>query len=114
MPFTFTDTACRHAQIALIALNAELEFNAPVHVLTMKHTATAIKLIRARLLLQGTTETPNDLMVGAVALLVIIESMQDDRESSEVHLDGLNRMVAARGGFDAFTGMKALQRIISW
>lgn len=80
----------------------------------MKHTATAVKLIRAKLLLQGTTETPNDSMVGAVALLVIIESMQDDRTSSEVHRDGLNKMVAARGGFEAFAGMKTLQRIISW
>lgn len=46
--------------------------------------------------------------------LTEMQSMQDDKGSSAVHFHGLNNMIAVRGGFDAFSETKTLQRVISW
>ena len=40
--------------------------------------------------------------------------MQDDQISSTAHLKGLNKIIALRGGFGAFSGIKVLQRVIAW
>lgn len=71
--FTFSNKPSRHAQLALVALNTELEAGAIVQSLAMKHTAAAVKLIRSQL--EDMNEPPDNALVGAVALLVIIEVM---------------------------------------
>ena len=42
-----------------------------VRVQTIKHTGAAVKLVRSKL--RDMSEVPDDTLVGAVALLVIIE-----------------------------------------
>ena len=40
--------------------------------------------------------------------------MQEDEENSAVHYNGLRQMVSVRGGLEAFTDIKSLQRVIAW
>ena len=76
MPFTFSDDASSFAQLALIALNNELDTGVSHQPMTTKYTTAALRLVRKKLV--GMTELPSDFLVGSVALLLIIEVILPD------------------------------------
>ena len=61
----------RHAQLALVALTMELDSYGLGSHMTVKHTAAAVKVLRQRV--QNASGIPENSLVGAVALLLIIE-----------------------------------------
>lgn len=71
LTFTLSDEATSHAQLALVALTMELELNGSASFVTTKHSSAAVRLIRQKL--QRSSGLPEDSLVGAVALLAIVE-----------------------------------------
>ncbi|KAL5044720.1 hypothetical protein BDW71DRAFT_215555 [Aspergillus fruticulosus] len=75
---------------------------------TLYHQFNAVRLVRSRLTMVA-LNSPDDATVASVLLLAIHGSLQIDRESTEVHRQGLLRIVATRGGLDklGFNGFLA-------
>ncbi|KAI9368143.1 hypothetical protein BJX61DRAFT_239932 [Aspergillus egyptiacus] len=65
---------------------------------TLYHQFHAVSLVRSRLAMA--LNSPDDATIGAVLLLAIHGSLQMNRESAEVHRQGLLQIVALRGGLD--------------
>ncbi|KAL6235887.1 hypothetical protein BDW75DRAFT_127291 [Aspergillus navahoensis] len=66
---------------------------------TLYHQFNAVRLLRSRLAMAA-LNNPDDATVASVLLLAIHGSLQLDRESTEVHRQGLLQIVATRGGLD--------------
>ncbi|KAL4776582.1 hypothetical protein BDW60DRAFT_213950 [Aspergillus nidulans var. acristatus] len=66
---------------------------------TLYHQFNAVRLIRSRLAMAGLNH-PDDATTASVLLLAIHSSLQFDRDSVEVHRQGLIQLIAARGGLD--------------
>jgi hypothetical protein len=71
----------------------------------------AIKRITAAL--EGEAPTTNPV-VGSVANLVNVEAMDGHLDTAEVHLQGLKRLVEARGGALSFKRDFHVARAINW
>ncbi|KAL2109039.1 hypothetical protein VUR80DRAFT_3045 [Thermomyces stellatus] len=56
----------------------------------------------------------SDALIGAVAKMASFEAMYGDVETYHVHMAGLQKMVAIRGGLDALGLNGLLRRIIVW
>ncbi|KAK5174119.1 uncharacterized protein LTR77_001199 [Saxophila tyrrhenica] len=110
LAFTLSDEAVTHAQLALTSLTLDVDSSGKTSYL--KHSSASMQLIRGRL--SNNAGQFDDAVVGAVALLLIAESLQSDVTSSKSHSDALNSMLALRGGYNGFSHLAALQRVISW
>ena len=71
LAFTMSNPVTAHAQLALVALTMKLRFSKAGSGTTADHSSIAVQIVRRRLLdLHG---LPDDSLVGAVALLTIVE-----------------------------------------
>ena len=66
-----SDMATAHAQLALVALNMELDSRMPQPLYSLRHTAASIRLVRAAL--ENKSRSLEDTVAGAIALLTIVE-----------------------------------------
>ncbi|KAL4735578.1 hypothetical protein BDV11DRAFT_195663 [Aspergillus similis] len=66
---------------------------------TLYHQSNAVSLVRSRLAMTSLNR-PDDATVASVVLLAIHGSLQFDRDTVEVHRQGLLQLIAARGGLD--------------
>ncbi|KAG5973298.1 hypothetical protein E4U55_000593 [Claviceps digitariae] len=81
------------------------------HILHMKHEAiTAIN----RAFRRSSNPSGDDTLIGAVAKMASFEAMHGDVASYRIHMDGLERMLAARGGLDRLGLGGLLRRMIVW
>ncbi|KAK2608772.1 hypothetical protein QQS21_002629 [Conoideocrella luteorostrata] len=81
------------------------------HILRMKQEAiAAINNVFRR----DGRKCTNDSIVGAVAKMASFEAMHGDVESYKMHMDGLVRMLATRGGLDRLGLGGLLRRTIVW
>ncbi|KAL4746059.1 hypothetical protein BDW72DRAFT_210790 [Aspergillus terricola var. indicus] len=66
---------------------------------TLYHQFNAVRLVRSRLAMAALNR-PDDATVASVLLLAIHSSLQFDRDTVDVHRQGLLQLIAARGGLD--------------
>ena len=71
MAFILADEATAHAQLALVALTKEIDLQGSTSFLTARHVASAVGLLRSKLDINP--DWPEDALVGATALLTIVE-----------------------------------------
>ncbi|KPM35848.1 hypothetical protein AK830_g10728 [Neonectria ditissima] len=76
---------------------------------TLAHLSRTFQLMNRRL---GSQDAITDMTVGLTAVLSIHESLRGDLNRNKIHLDGLQHMVALRGGLGSFEGsVSILQKI---
>lgn len=56
----------------------------------------------------------SDVTIGAVTLLVLFENQEGNTELSNIHMDGLEKMVNLRGGVEALGLSGVLRRKVLW
>lgn len=73
----------------------------------------AVRLVNRRL--NDPVQSISDLTIAAVACLVLFENQSGNLELSNIHMEGLRRMVNLRGGLQNLGGLSGvLQRKILW
>ncbi len=71
-----------------------------------------IELVNHRL--SDPIQSVSDVTIGAVVCLVLFENQSGNVEASNIHMDGLLKMVNVRGGLDALGLSGVLKRKILW
>ena len=66
-----SDPITGQAQLALVALTMDLDLYGISSAATVKHSSAAVRTMRTRL--QSLSELPDDSLIGAAALLTIVE-----------------------------------------
>lgn len=59
-------------------------------------------------------KVPTDGTIAAVACLTNMENLNGDRKKAQIHMAGLQQMVALRGGMTALGMNGVLRRLILW
>ncbi|KAL2813020.1 hypothetical protein BJX63DRAFT_395427 [Aspergillus granulosus] len=93
-----SDPCLFHATLfsASVQLDALTGIDRPNYA-TLYHQSNTVKLVRYRLTVSNDLD---DVTVASVLLLALHGSLQFDRESTEIHQQGLLKMIATRGGLD--------------
>ncbi|KAL3425451.1 hypothetical protein PVAG01_02242 [Phlyctema vagabunda] len=94
--FAAMDRALFHASLAVSAIYYDTGSNSLVH------SQETIKVV-ARRLATSSSQVSN-VTIAAVALLVLHDTLSETTANSTLHMGGLERMVAARGGLKALPG----------
>lgn len=80
------------------------------HILRMK--AEALTIVNQTF--KDEKKLTSDCLIGAVAKMASFEAMHGDIPSYKMHMEGLVRMVALRGGLDSLGLGGLLRRIVVW
>lgn len=83
-----SDAVTGHAQLALIALTMDLQYYGFASTTAAKHCALAVQILRMRV--QDLNELPGGSIIGAAALLTIIE-VSIIEKTAYVRLPGTHR-----------------------
>ncbi|KAG5912812.1 hypothetical protein E4U42_001801 [Claviceps africana] len=113
-PLVLSDAAPFHVVMLLSAANyasVHSIHGLGCHLLRMKHEAIAAINHAFR---RSEDPSADDALIGAVAKMASFEAMHGDVASYRVHMDGLERMLAARGGLHRLGLGGLLRRMIVW
>ncbi|OCL15216.1 hypothetical protein AOQ84DRAFT_413343 [Glonium stellatum] len=110
--FAVTDACLLHATLSLVALHYDLGHYMEASFEAAYHQAEAIRLVNE--CLSNPTAQLTDAIIGSVAILANFETMNGTIESAAIHMNGLQRMTALRGGLQGFDKNRVLQRVLTW
>jgi hypothetical protein len=117
--------------MAIVAWHLDQLLGIPESSETLQQKGDAIKLMNMRLHDPNQGAQVNDGIVGAVAVLANFEvsqcsvflclttdhleqTMNGTKDSSQIHMAGLVKMVGLRGGLPSFESNPVLQRVLTW
>ncbi|KAH7351275.1 fungal-specific transcription factor domain-containing protein [Rhexocercosporidium sp. MPI-PUGE-AT-0058] len=104
------DPALFHSILYLVALHSDLKYGLVDSPACLYHGSQAFRLINERL--RDCSGTFSDVTIAAVAMLVNKENLNGRYELSEMHKQGLEKMVRVRGGVHHLQGV--FRRIVTW
>ncbi|KAF2502379.1 hypothetical protein BU16DRAFT_6769 [Lophium mytilinum] len=112
-PFISRDATMLHSTLASVALYNDLTTEGiTFRIEALRHKHEAIKGINAKL--NSQEEGISDEVVGAVATIASFENLYGAYDAAQLHITALKRMIAARGGLEAFSHNDGLMRGLVW
>ncbi len=107
------DSATMHATLTLVAIHRRDRFSIDLSNVYFRHRGKAMKIIASRL--NDPKESLSDATIGAVAILSTSDNEFDwSREAQTSHSNALSRLIALRGGIEALSTNRHVQRVSAW
>ncbi|KAG4431745.1 hypothetical protein IFR05_012779 [Cadophora sp. M221] len=105
-----TDPTLFHSILYLVALHSDLKSGLQDSPACLYHGSEAFRVINERL--GDSSGVFSDATIAAVAMLVNKENLNGRYELSEIHKQGLEKMIRMRGGVHVLRGV--FQRVVTW
>ncbi|KUJ20657.1 uncharacterized protein LY89DRAFT_716012, partial [Mollisia scopiformis] len=111
-PYSITDSALFHATLCLVAQHEDLLRGTDESSENLFHKGEAMRLMNRRLL--DNWHSLSDADITAVAIFVILESINGTFEAASAHQVGLLKMTKLRGGIGNFELHRVVLRVLAW
>ncbi|KAL5315974.1 hypothetical protein ACEPPN_016848 [Leptodophora sp. 'Broadleaf-Isolate-01'] len=110
--YAITDPALFHGIMLHTAMHHRLVHGENDEAEQLQFKGNTIKMVEERL--EDPVLSRSDDTIGAVVCLVLLENQEGNVTLSNIHMNGLERMVALRGGIDNLGLAGILRRKILW
>ncbi|KAK0113474.1 hypothetical protein ONS96_014338 [Cadophora gregata f. sp. sojae] len=110
--YAITDSALFHATMMHAAMHQRVVSGGMDQREQIQLETNAIMMVNQRL--EDPVLSKSDVTIGAVVCLVLLENQEGNLALSNIHMNGLQKMVALRGGIDNLGLAGVLRRKILW